>query len=318
MHMTFLAAFFQAPTTAVEMCAAGLAVLLIGAWAAKNDIAQARGLDKIVALANVCFAVPLAVFGALHLFGPQFVKDLVPRYMPGRMFWVYFVGCALIAASLSIATKIGVRWAGLLVGIMMFMFVAMLYLPGGLRQMHAHIPWTRSRFTWTIVCRESSFGGAGWILAAMAKDGWRSKARTTLITVGRIAIAIAAIFFGIQHFLHPLGLPGVPLQRQMPAWVPGRALIDYVTGAALIAAGVCILLNKARTVAAYVGGWILLLVLVIYGPVMIMALSDPGLEVKVEGINYFADTLLFAGVILAAASATPSSDGAVRDSVPRK
>jgi uncharacterized membrane protein YphA (DoxX/SURF4 family) len=308
MHPTLLATFLQAPGTAVAMCAAGIAVFLIGVWAAKNDIAQARGLDKIVALANLCFAVPLAVFGALHLFGPQFVQDLVPRYMPGRMFWVYFVGCALIAASLSIATKIGVRWSGLLVGIMMFMFVAMLYLPGGLRQMHAHIPWTRARFTWTIVCRESSFGGAGWILAATAKDGWRGKARSTLITVGRIAIALAAIFFGIQHFLHPLGLPGVPLQREMPAWVPGPVLIDYVTGAALLVAGICILLNrKTRTVAACVGGWILLTVLVIYVPVMIGALSDPGIEVKVEGINYFADTLLFAGVILAAASAAPDS-----------
>ena len=131
MHPTILATFLEISGTAVAMCSAGIAVFLIGLWAAKNDIAQARGLDKIVALANLCFAVPLAVFGALHLFGPQFVKDLVPRYMPGRMFWVYFVGCALIAASLSIATKIGVRWSGLLVGIMMFMFVAMLYLPGG-------------------------------------------------------------------------------------------------------------------------------------------------------------------------------------------
>jgi NhaP-type Na+/H+ or K+/H+ antiporter len=94
------------------MCFAGIALFLIGGLAAKNESAEAPGLDKIVALSNVCFATPLAVFGALHLFGPQFVRDMVPRYMPGRMFWVYFVGAALIAASLSIATKIGVqqRW----------------------------------------------------------------------------------------------------------------------------------------------------------------------------------------------------------------
>jgi uncharacterized membrane protein len=309
MHPTLLVTLLQSPGTAVAMCCAGLAVFLIGLGAAKNDIAQARGLDKIVALSNLCFAVPLAVFGVLHLFGPQFVQGLVPRYMPGRMFWVYFVGCALTAASLSIATKIGVRWSGLLVGIMMFMFVAMLYLPGGLRQMHAHIPWTRSRFTWTIVCRESSFGGAGWILAAMAKNGWPGKARSTLITVGRIAIALAAIFFGIQHFLHPMGLPGVPLQREMPTWVPGRVIIGYVTGAALLVTGAGILLNRTmRTMAVYTGGWILLTIAVIYLPVMVMALSAPEIGVKVEGINYFADTLLFAGAILAVASAAPRSD----------
>ena len=118
----------------------------------------------------------------------------------------------------------------------------------GLRQIAIFLD--AARITWTIVSA-SSFGGAGWILAAIAKDGWRGKAKTTLITVGRIVIALAAIFFGIQHFLHPLGLPGVPLQREMPAWVPGRVLIDYVTGAALLVAGVSILLNrKTRTVAA--------------------------------------------------------------------
>ena len=57
-----------------------------------------------------------------------------------------------------------------------------------------------------------------------------------------------------------------------------------------------------------VGGWILLMVLVIYGPVLIEALSDPGIAAKVEGINYFADTLLFAGAILVLASATPRSE----------
>jgi|SRR5215471_9448718 len=301
MHATVLALFLDLSRTATAMCAAGIAVFLIGAWAARKDVTAARGLDKVVALSNLCFAVPLAVFGALHLFGPQFVKDLVPRYMPGRMFWVYFVGCALIAASLSIATKIAVRWSGLLVGIMMFLFVAMLYLPFALQHLHA-------RITWTIVFRESSFGGAAWVLAGSAKNGWSGPAKNTLITVGRILIAFAAIFFGIQHFLHPMGLPGVPLQKEMPTWVPARVLIDYVTGAALLVAGVCFLLaRKTRTAATYLGTWILLTILVIYGPVMIGALSNPSIQVQIEGINYFADTLLFAGVILAVARATPAS-----------
>ena len=323
MRPAILAAFFETSHTAVAMCSAGIVILLIGAWAAKKEIIAARGLDKIVALSNLCFAAPLAVFGMLHLFAPDFVKGLVPPYMPGRMFWVYFVGCALIAASLSIAAKIAVRWSGLLVGIMMFMFVAMLYLPSGLRHMHAlanavtaNIAYPQegnglARFTWTIVFRESSFGAAAWLLAATAANGWRGLTKNTLITVGRIVIALAAIFFGIQHFPHHMGLPGVPLRKEMPGWVPARAIIDYVTGAALLACGVSIVLNwKVRTVAASVGGWILLLIVVIYGPVMIAALGALQLEVKVEGINYFADTLLFAGVILALASAAPRPDAA--------
>ena len=47
--------------------------------------------------------------------------------------------------------------------------------------------------------------------------------------------------------------------------------------------------------------------LVIYVPVMIVALSTPGTGVKLEGVNYFADTLLFVGAILAVAHAAPRS-----------
>src|ERR1700745_2197026 len=128
MHPIILATFVETSRVAVAMCSAGIALFLIGVLAAKNEIAQARGLDKIVALTNLCVAIPLAVFGALHLSAPQFVIDIVPTYMPWRLFWAYFVGCALIAASLSIATKILVRWSGLLFGIMMFLFVAMLMI----------------------------------------------------------------------------------------------------------------------------------------------------------------------------------------------
>ena len=304
MELTLVAALPASSRTAVGMCSAGIAFFVIGGWAAKNEIARARGLERILALRNLCFAVPLAVFGALHLFGPQFVQALVPRYMPGRMFWVYFVGCALISASLSIATGIAVRWSGALLGIMMFLFVLMLYLPSALTHLHA-------RLTWTIVFRESSFGGAGWIIAGTAMEGWRRQRKSILVTVGRILVTLALIVFGIEHFLHPTGLPGVPLQKQLATWIPGRALIDYVTGAALLlAAGSSLLKRKTRTVAAGAAGWILLLIVVIYVPVMISALFDPAIGVKVEGINYFADTLLFTGAILALASAAPRSDAA--------
>jgi uncharacterized membrane protein len=288
--------------TAVAMCVAAIALFLIGVIAAKNDITEAPRLEKIVALSHLCIAIPLAVFGALHLFGPQFVVALVPRYMPWRSFWVYFVGGALIAASLSIATKTAVRWSGLLVGIMMFSFVAMIHLPGALARPH-------DRIIWTIVFREMSFGGAGWILAGAAPDGWRGPIKTALTTVGRTFVLIAVIIFGIEHFPYATLLPGVPLQKQMPTWIPGRVLIDYVTGVALLVTGGSILLaRKARIVATCLGAWILLLVLVIYGPVLVEALSEPGTAAKLEGINYFADTLLFAGTILALASASPRSD----------
>ena len=136
----------------------------------------------------------------------------------------------LALPSLSIATRIGVRWSGLLFGIMMFLFVAMIHLPGALRHPH-------DRIIWTIVFREMSFGGAGWILAGLAADESRRQGKSALTNVGSVFVTLACMVFGALHFLYPTGLPGVPLPKQTPTWVPGRVLVDYLTGAALLVAG---------------------------------------------------------------------------------
>jgi uncharacterized membrane protein len=298
MQPTILAIFLEFSRIPASMGGAAIVVLLIALWAVKSDIAQVRGLDKIVVLSNLCFALPLAVFGAEHLSDAGDIMPLVPSYIPWHLFWTYFVGFALLAASLSIATKIQVRWSGLLFGVMMFLFVAMMDIPGTVAD-------PRNRFSWTLTLREMAFGGGGWLLAgnALREQGRR------FIIVGRVLIGIAATFYGVETFRHPTSCPGIPLEKLMPAWIPGQLLIGYVTAAILVVAGASILLaKKTRMAATYLGTWIVLLVVFIYGPILIASLLDPSTAVKVEGLNYFFDTLLFAGAILALASATPRTD----------
>jgi uncharacterized membrane protein len=292
MHTTTLATFFEISRT---MCAAGVLIFLIAIWVARNDIAEANALDKVVAFSNLCFAIPLAVFGALHLARVDFVAPLVPKFMPWRLFWAYFVGFALLSAALSIATKIQVKWSGLLFGIMMFTFVATM----DIWVARAH---PGNRFGWTYVLRELAFGGGGWIFAGGSMRGRGNK----LITVGRLLVGMAAVLYGIENFLHPLNVPGVPLEMVMPVWIPGRLVIGYVTAVILFVAGLCILFaKKTRMAATYLGTWLVLVVLFVYGPILVSSLANPSTGVKVDGINYFADTLLFAGAVLALASATP-------------
>jgi uncharacterized membrane protein len=282
----------------MSMCAAGVVVSLLALWSARTDIARARGLDKAVALANLCFAAPLAVFGAEHFVEARSIMQIVPKYMPAPLFWTYFVGVALIAASLSIATKIQVRWSGLLFGIMMFSFVAMLDVPVIRPSLH-------NRIFWVLFCREPSFAAGGWMLAAAAMDEkWRG--RGMLVMVGRLIIAIAAVFYGVEHFLHPRNVPGVPLEKFMPEWIPGPMVTSYLTGTILFVAGALILIGKkARSAATYLGTWLVLIVAFIYGPILIAQLLDPNRGVQIEGLNYFFDTLLYAGAILALANVLP-------------
>ena len=108
------------------------------------------------------------------------------------------------------------------------------------------------------------------------REQGRGQVGSKLITVGRVVIAIAAMFYGVEHFLHPANVPGVPLEKLMPAWIPGHLLISYLTGAILLVAGACILLDKkTRMAATYLGTWIVLLVVFIYGPILIAALARP-------------------------------------------
>jgi hypothetical protein len=300
--MTILAAFLEFSRTSFSMGSASIVLLLIALWSARTDIANARGLDRVVALSNLCFALPLAVFGAEHLSAAQFIQQGVPSFVPFHLFWAYFVGVALIAASLSIATKIQVRWSGLLFGIMMFLFVAMMDLPGTIAAPH-------NRFNWALMLRELAFGGGGWLLAAGAMRTSRGSGAGLLFTVGRVTVGIASIFYGVETFLHPLGMPGIPLEKLMSDFIPARSLIGYLTAVFLVSAGVAILINVGTRVAAtYLGTWIVLMVVLVYGPILIAALADPSTGVRVEGLNYFFDTLLWGGTILALARATPRTE----------
>jgi len=286
MHTALALTFFHLAPTPIAMCLAGAVVSLIALIAARTDLAHARPLDKIPALANLAYAAPMAVFGALHIWGIEFVRDIVPPYMPFRLFWAYFVGVALIAASLSIATRILVRWSGLLVALMMVLFVAILDIPGIIATPH-------DRIIWTITLRELAFASGALLFAATTFSG---RYKSILVTAGRTVIAITAIFWGIQEFLHPYSRPVVPLEKAMPPFIPAQLLIGYLTAAFLIAAGALFLLNKrTRLAATLLGAWALLMVLVVYSPILYDALSTTDIF----------DTLYFAGAVLALAQATP-------------
>ncbi len=286
----------------MSTCSAGIALSAIGLMPAKSAITQARGVDKVVALAHLCFAIPLAVFGAEHFAEWRAIMQLVPAFVPWHLFWTFFVGVALLAASLSIATKIQVRWSGLLFGAMMFLFVGMMDLPGALAHRH-------NRIAWVLLLREMSFGSGAWCLAGLAFEDGRPQGKSALVKVGRVVIGLAAIFYSVQQFLYPTFAPGVPLEKPMAAWIPARVLIGYVTGIILLICGVGILLpKKTRVAATYLGTWILLLTLFVYGPMLIAALLDPSPAIRLEGINYFFDTMLYAGTILALASASPTAE----------
>jgi uncharacterized membrane protein len=279
------------------MSLAGLIYLLAGVSMLRKEISVARGWDKFIVLGTVFIAVSLAIFAPEHFRGPEFVQNMVPTWMPVRVFWAYFVGCALLAAATSLTLRKLVLLSSTLLGLMFFLFVCILYI----RIVLAH---PQSRFAWAYLLRDLSFAAGAWALAGLYSRTSSPEQSKWMILFARIVIAIAAIFYGVEHFLHPKFAPGVPLEMVTPSWVPFPSVCGYLSGAILLASGVSLILNKqSRLAATSIGALMTVLTLFLYLTILILAhgaQSDFN-----DALNYFADTLLYAGSALALASALP-------------
>jgi len=274
---------------------AGFLCLALGGIVARKDVAAAYGLDKLTALACVFFAAPLAAFGVEHLTDAGDIAQLIPSWMPARLFWAYFVGVALIAAALSLSLKRYLRLTGTLLALMFYLFVAMMHIPGVVAS-------PRDRFSWAIALRDLTFGSGALALAGAMTPRSPSGRDNTLVTIARVFIGVALMVFGVEHFLHPGFAPGVPLSKVTPAWVPLPHLWAYFAGTVLLLAGVGILINRyTREAALWAGLLAVLLTLFLYLPILAMARTATEILV---GINYVFDTLLFAGALLLLAMAT--------------
>ena len=103
----------------VTMSTAGLFVLVAGIAARRRELRRGPAIERAIALGRVFVAAPLATFGGLHPAAANGLMQMVPAWMPWRLFWAYLVGFALIATALSLISGRLVRWAALLAGAML-------------------------------------------------------------------------------------------------------------------------------------------------------------------------------------------------------
>jgi uncharacterized membrane protein len=272
------------------MIGAGSAVLVAGLFLVRLRFAAASGAGRVLVLGPVFEAVALAIFAAEHFLAARDLSGIVPRWLPGPLFWTYFVGAALLAAAISFIAWRYVRWSASLLALLFLIIVATLDLPNLPKQIH-------ERLFWTLTVRETAFAGGAMVLAGSL---WprRRPAGSTLMMLGRFIVACTFVFYAIEHFLFPRFVPGVPLEKMTPAWVPAPTLIAYIVGATLLAAGVGLTIRYTRRSAAAGAGIVLLLLTIFfYVPILATEIRTP---LAVEGVNYVGDTLLFAATALLA------------------
>lgn len=88
-------------------------------------------MDKLMNfLGRLIYTIPFLGFGAMHLKNGSQMGGMVPSYIPGGVFWIYFVGVAMILASLAIITGKQGRNACFGLALMLLVFIVTVHLPG--------------------------------------------------------------------------------------------------------------------------------------------------------------------------------------------
>src|SRR5580692_2242702 len=88
-------------------------------------------MDKLMTfLGRVIYAVPFLAFGANHLLNAGQMAGMVPSYIPGGIFWIYFTGAAMVLAALAIITGKQGRNACFGLALMLLVFIVTIHSPG--------------------------------------------------------------------------------------------------------------------------------------------------------------------------------------------
>jgi uncharacterized membrane protein len=91
---------------------------------------------KLILAGRLVWAFAMVIFGAQHFMYAAFIATLIPAWIPGHLFWVYFTGVGFIAAGLAIAVNVLGQLAAAMLGLMFLLWVLVLHGPRVIAQPH--------------------------------------------------------------------------------------------------------------------------------------------------------------------------------------
>lgn len=277
---------FSAYLAFFVVIAAGLASIVL-----RESWRSGSGFDKLLLLGPLFYAAPLSAFGTEHFSFPTVIAAMVPKWVPGHMFWTYFVGSCFIAAGLSLATGIQTRLTSGLVAITFFLFVALMDAPA----------YARHPSNWlfgVLALRQLAFSGGALAYYASLSNRVPASRPSTPGTIARYFVAVPLVVYAVEQFLHHDHVPGIPLEKLTPAYVPAHAIWSYFCAVIYVIAGVLLLSGKKVRIASLAAGLTVLIIeLIVYVPIAVVE------RASIVGFNYMADTLMFCGAVLLLARA---------------
>ncbi len=131
-HLPFIFIFNTDKTNATqiwinaleELTYSGGAFVLAGSFTEQrlSENKFASFLEKLIPFGRIFYSLLMILFGLSHFLFAAFVSTMVPKWLPGTMFWTYFVGVALICSGISIIFKLWIKPISLLLALMLMLF----------------------------------------------------------------------------------------------------------------------------------------------------------------------------------------------------
>jgi uncharacterized membrane protein len=123
------------PAKALAML--GGVILLAGSLRERDRSSALARLSRSLRPLGPLFLGGFLILGGIqHFVYSDFVMKLVPSWIPGPRFWVYFTGLALIAGGVGLLLPKTQRLAATMVGIMILLWVVLLHIPRAMANLH--------------------------------------------------------------------------------------------------------------------------------------------------------------------------------------
>jgi putative oxidoreductase len=86
-------------------------------------------MKKLTTIGRILFAVPFALFGINHFLMLDYYLGMLTSFVPLGAYTIVLTGIMLIVASISIITKILVKFSTLLLACLLFIFIVTIHIP---------------------------------------------------------------------------------------------------------------------------------------------------------------------------------------------
>jgi len=190
------------------------------------------------AAALIALAVGLGALGVLSLGSGDFAFQWqpVPPEVPGRSALASAVGALEVAAAVLLMLAGRLRVTGAWLAAVLLLGWVALHVPPVVKQPASLVDW--------LGMAETAAMASAALMPAAAMSGVASA--TAIQRVAPVVFGLSALVFGLSHFKY------AEFTAQMiPAWLPERVALAYLTGAAHALAGLAIAAGVLRPLAAW-------------------------------------------------------------------